>query len=50
MKWIRFLLGLCNHRWEIKDEIQLTLGGKTVGERYILRCKECGHLKKRDLY
>lgn len=49
-KWFKYLFHL--HEWEIVKEIRLNVYdefGKHTGTRYILRCKTCGHITKRDM-
>jgi hypothetical protein len=50
MTWLRKLLGLCQHRWKIIDNVKLTEGGKPIGTRHILQCEHCGWTRKRDHY
>jgi hypothetical protein len=50
---IQFLILGHVHQWETLSRSPLTMGDdkKPVarGDRYILRCKTCGEVKKRDL-
>ena len=52
LKWFKYLFHL--HEWETVKEIRLNVYdefGKLedTGTRYILRCKTCGHITKRDM-
>ncbi len=49
MKWIRFLLGLCQHEW-VTDSVTQLLDHDTrlrYGTCYYLRCTKCGDIKRR---
>lgn len=52
LKWFKYLFHL--HEWETVKEIRLNVYdefGKLedTGTRYILQCKTCGHITKRDM-
>lgn len=46
MNYLRKLLGLCVHEWEIIETftIHKVYSGKITGEIYVQRCKKCGKL------
>ena len=51
IKWIRTLLGLCDHKWVILREINLWRREKRkeneipMGLEYHLQCEKCGNIK-----
>ena len=48
MKWIRFILGLCDHQYEVilKNYIYETdKSQRPWGVKYTQRCKKCGKIK-----
>ena len=47
MRWIRKLLGLCEHHFEIiaSGYIKHSSGIGTSGDWYNCRCKKCGKMK-----
>lgn len=48
--WLRKLLGLCVHQWDIHSEGPVVdYVGAFCGKYFILRCKHCGDLKIRNL-
>lgn len=50
MKWIRRLLGLCEHEWAVLQQSPLfpSAGAQLpCGEEFILQCKKCGNLKQK---
>lgn len=49
MNWLRKLLGLCQHKWELRDGFTLTVNKVKCGHRYILQCAHCGKIKKKDV-
>jgi len=49
MKWLRKMLGLCVHHWEIVDRVVITNDGIAVGDRFISHCRNCGKIKKTDI-
>ena len=52
-KLIEFIRSGCWHEWETIKEVRLERiydeGTKDTGAKYILRCKKCGEVVKRDL-
>lgn len=51
-KWFKYLFHL--HEWETIKETRLNIYDEIgqledTGTRYILRCKTCGHITKRDM-
>ena len=51
-KWFKYLLHL--HEWETVKETRLNIYDEfgqleDTGTRYVLRCKVCGHITKRDM-
>jgi hypothetical protein len=49
MKWLRKLLGLCQHKWELRGRVVLTVNKAKCGHRYIFQCAHCGKIKKQDV-
>jgi hypothetical protein len=49
MKWIRKLLGLCEHQWKLLNKIQVYDYFYTVyiADDYILQCEKCGTVKRK---
>lgn len=60
MKWLKKLLGLCDHRWVIiqtitmYSEIPRTLyeaeRAIPIGTKYVLQCEHCGNIKSKKNY
>jgi hypothetical protein len=49
IKVIRWLLGLCNHKWEVLAHKQLERSGfGVVGSRVYHRCTICTQIKSKD--
>lgn len=48
MRWIRKLLGLCEHRWVEVRHVRLLHDGKYYSDHYILRCDRCGEMKSME--
>ncbi|QBQ76540.1 hypothetical protein PQC57_gp135 [Escherichia phage vB_EcoP_WFI101126] len=51
-KWFKYLFHL--HEWETIKAVSLNTYNEfgkleSTGTRYILRCKTCGHITKRDM-
>ena len=54
---IRKFLGLCDHKWEIKEEMNIVnndftpIKQRTVykGKLFVLVCKNCGKLEKKQV-
>lgn len=46
--WIRKLLGLCIHRWEIIERHHLMESSDSLphGVVFVLQCSHCGDIKK----
>lgn len=44
MKYLRKLLGLCNHNWEIYETCTVKRYGIFVSKIYLQKCKDCGKL------
>lgn len=51
MKWIKFILGLCDHKWEILHEGKIVshYNDTRVGTYYELQCEKCGDVEVRNL-
>lgn len=54
MSWLRKLLGLCFHQWDIYAHCPVhgeTWSGEPgiVGYSFILRCKHCGDITSREV-
>lgn len=49
LSFLRRLLFGHVHHWETIREFKLTSDFGSTGTRYILRCSECGWIKKRDM-
>lgn len=49
IKLLRKILGLCEHHWEVKDEVSLINSWGERGRRYYMYCPHCGAVKKKDL-
>ena len=54
LKFFRWLIGGCDHRWEIFDEATVTTRDEDGIERerftrYFLRCTKCGNLKTKNM-
>jgi hypothetical protein len=53
IKLIQFLISGCWHEWEIIKYSDLhwsnDFGERGTGTRYILRCKKCGLVRKKDI-
>jgi hypothetical protein len=41
--------GSCRHRWDAEQRysVESTITGATIGEMWILRCRNCGDVKSR---
>lgn len=54
IKWIRNLLGLCDHTWEEFRQVNHRDGDQKhkpiVGIVYVLRCSKCGTLKNHKVF
>ena len=50
---IREALGFCNHKWEVIKEINVwddfISKSMPVYKEYVLRCINCGNIKKRTI-
>ena len=47
MKFIRWILGLCPHKYEVIHEVRLsTSGGVYLSTAYHCRCTLCGNMKQ----
>lgn len=51
MKWIKFILGLCDHKWKIirTGRIIGMHSNEPVGTYYDLQCEHCGDVKVRNI-
>ena len=52
MKWIKFLLGLCDHQWEVINKHYLyhrETASIPYGTKYVQQCKKCGKIKKVEI-
>jgi len=49
-KLIKLILGLCDHKWKVRESgnIKKAKNGDTVGYFYILECKNCGEIKYKE--
>ena len=47
LAWLRRVLGLCEHKWEVIREIDLMdhPGALPRAKRFILQCERCGNIK-----
>lgn len=48
MNYLKKLLGLCEHKWEIIKEDNILSQNESdvaIGRYYILQCKNCGNIK-----
>ena len=49
MKALRELIGLCKHKWEVKDTISIYADGDhyklPIARKYIMQCTHCGKIK-----
>ena len=53
MNLIRKLLGLCEHRWVIIREVQMTSDEALtipVGTKFVMQCDKCGNIKTKKSY
>lgn len=53
-EWLYRIFRPCDHKWEIKDESEITrtysdLSQKMIGNLYVLKCKHCGDIKSRKV-
>lgn len=54
MKNLKQLLGICEHKWKLKEKIAVhgltfeNLSG-VVGHKYILECENCGMIEKKEV-
>ncbi len=49
MKWLKWLLGLCNHKWKTVDKNDVYTQHSSSMPTYIdyiLECEKCGKIKK----
>ena len=47
---LKQLLGICEHIWEEIGQIDVYNGGeRPVATKYILQCKKCGKIKKKEV-
>ncbi len=46
--WNNFIGQFCSHKWEEIDRCNLILreGATPHGQKYTLRCKKCGNIKR----
>jgi|APGre2960657404_1045060.scaffolds.fasta_scaffold00061_42 hypothetical protein len=53
MKWIKFILGICRHDWEIISKHPLfhndSEQGRPYGYLYVQNCKKCGKIKSKSI-
>ena len=49
MKTLKQILGLCEHRLEIKKIVDLYYGGQKGGTKYHLECEKCGNIKSKKV-
>lgn len=50
MRNLKQLLGICEHKWEtISTRELLNENDKIIGFFCVLKCKNCGYLKKKKL-
>lgn len=50
IRWLRALLGLHEHKWEIIAKGSITRGDEVkVGDYYHLQCIHCGEVKMKNL-
>ncbi len=47
--WNIIIGQFCHHKWEIIAQCELQDEGVKVGMQYMLQCKKCGNVKKRNL-
>jgi hypothetical protein len=45
MKWIRQVLGLCQHKWATVQRYSVSLDDRPRGELWLLQCEHCGDMK-----
>lgn len=45
MKWLRKILGLCVHDFEILEEVSFKRHGLYHGKIYMQKCKHCGKMQ-----
>ena len=49
MRWLRKILGLCQHKWERHEKIEVYVSEKTddlpVYLKQVLQCSLCGSIK-----
>ena len=52
IRWLRKVLGLCEHKWKIIDTIRVRdyRSDQVVGYEKILQCVNCGNLKHNKFY
>jgi hypothetical protein len=46
IKFLRKLLGLCEHKWDTFKEVSLERSSFYAGHIYHLRCEKCGTVKQ----
>ena len=49
MKWIRRLLGLCEHKWKVINEQKCVCADMGPYTRIILQCEKCGNVKGKEV-
>jgi len=51
MSFLRRLLGLCDHKWETIDRVNVYTDRPTTitGTKYIQQCEKCGDVKSKIL-
>lgn len=53
IKFIRKLLGLCDHKWETVEKGRLHNADddskQIIGDYFILQCTKCGNVKVKNL-
>lgn len=49
MTWLGKLFRLCIHKWEVIEQysVNRSLDGKQVGTLYVMRCANCGDIKRK---
>lgn len=50
MKWLRKILGLCVHDYEIINVYNVSYAGRVSQKVFVQKCKHCGKLQNHRVY